>query len=84
MSDAIDPAAVLQAAENFQDPESGRSVVKMDQVRDISIENNELSVTLALTTYAAPLWNETRDEFQTLLTSAFPRKSFDWRQMQPP
>ena len=73
MSGVIDPAAVLQAVEKFQDPESGRSVVKMDQVHDISIENNELSVTLALTTYAAPLWNETRDEFQTMLTSAFPQ-----------
>ena len=73
MNDVIDQQAVLKAVEDFQDPESGRSVVKMEQVRDIHVQNNQLTVTLALTTYAAPLWDEIRREFKQRLTSAFPQ-----------
>lgn len=73
MSESIDNAAVLAAVEDFQDPETGRSVVTMDQVRDVRVEGNELHVTLALTTYSAPLWTEVRAEFKQKLQTAFPQ-----------
>lgn len=75
MSQTIDPTAVLAAVEDFQDPESGRSVVTMEQVRDIRIENNELHVTLALTTSIAPLWQDVRSAFEEKLKAAFPNLS---------
>lgn len=73
MSESIDSSAVLKAVEGFQDPESGRSVVTMEQVHDIRIENNELHVTLALTTFSAPLWEEVRSDFGKCLQVAFPQ-----------
>ena len=59
----MDSAAVLKAVEDFQDPETGRSVVTMEQVTDIRFENDELYVTLALSTLTAPLWEEIRADF---------------------
>lgn len=73
MSESIDSTAVLAAVEDFQDPETGRSVVAMDQVREIRVEGDDLHVTLALTTFSAPLWDETREEFRQKLKAAFPQ-----------
>ena len=64
---------MLAAIEDFQDPETGRSVVKMEQVSDIRVDNNELHVTLALTTFAAHLWSEVREEFKQRLSTALPQ-----------
>ena len=75
MSQPIDSATVLKAVEDFQDPESGRSVVTMEQVEDIRVEDNDLYVTLALTSFCAPLWQEVRDEFKQKLMAAFPGKT---------
>lgn len=75
MSESIDSASVLAAVEDFQDPETGRSVVKMEQVRDIRVDGDELHVTLALTTYSAPLWQEVRENFSEKLRAAFPQIS---------
>jgi ATP-binding protein involved in chromosome partitioning len=72
MSQSIDAAAVLKAVEDFQDPETGRSVVTMEQVSDIRVEGNDLHVTLALTTFCAPIWGDVRDDFKQTLSSAFP------------
>ncbi len=69
----IDQSAVQDAATDFLDPETGRSVVKMQQLRDIQISGSRLSVTLALTTYSAPLWAETREALRSHLQSAFPQ-----------
>lgn len=75
MSQSIDSAAVLKAVEDFQDPETGRSVVTMDQVHDIRVADNDLHVTLALTTFCAPIWSEVRDDFKQKLSAAFPGMS---------
>ena len=72
MSQSIDSAAVLKAVEDFQDPETGRSVVAMEQVQDIRVEDSNLHVTLSLSTFCAPLWEETRENFKQKLNAAFP------------
>jgi ATP-binding protein involved in chromosome partitioning len=71
----IDAAAVEAAIQEFKDPESGRSVVKLDQVHGIEVSDGRLSLTLALTTWAAPLWDDVRGELQQRLRSAFPQLS---------
>lgn len=73
MSESIDPAAIYRAVEDFQDPETGRSVVKMEQVRDIELRDGELRVTLALSTFTAPIWPDVREEFRQRLAAAFPQ-----------
>lgn len=56
----------------FRDPETGRSVTKLDQVRDIQLQDNALTVTLALTTYSAPVWEDTRTELIEFLKNRLP------------
>ena len=69
----IDPAAVKAALQDFQDPETGRSVVAMDQVTEIQVTDEAISLTLGLTSYSAPLWQETIDQAQEHLGRAFPQ-----------
>jgi ATP-binding protein involved in chromosome partitioning len=56
----------------FPDPETGRSVRQMDQVRDIRLDGDRLSLTLALTTHSAPLWEETQKELEVVLRRRLP------------
>ena len=60
-SGPIDVAAVKNALSGLKDPESGRSLTKLDQVKDVQIENGKLSLELSLTTWAAPLWRDICD-----------------------
>ncbi len=62
----IDEAAVRSVLAEFKDPETGRSVVQMEQVRDLQLADNRLSLTLALTTHSAPLWKEAQEELRNL------------------
>src|SRR6516162_3846287 len=68
----IEPSAVLSALADFADPETGRSVTKMEQVRDVQVAGGRLSLTLALTTHSAPLWQETKAALAELLRRRFP------------
>jgi len=69
---SVDSAAVTAALKDFQDPETGRSVLETAQVRDIQVEGSAVSRTLALTTHVAPLWEETRQELVQLLQQRLP------------
>jgi ATP-binding protein involved in chromosome partitioning len=68
-----DEAAVRGALAEFQDPETGRSITRMDQVHQVRLEADRIEVTLGLTTYAAPLWEDTRRQVQSLLATRFPQ-----------
>ncbi|MBC8868551.1 MAG: Mrp/NBP35 family ATP-binding protein [Planctomycetes bacterium] len=69
----IDVAAVEAAVADFKDPESGRGILKFEQIKDIQIADSQLSLTLALTTWSAPLWKETQDAVEEKLRVAFPQ-----------
>ena len=65
-------ATVQSALDEFLDPETGRSVVEMQQVRDLRLEGAKLSLTLALSTHSAILWEETRRDLRVLLQARAP------------
>jgi ATP-binding protein involved in chromosome partitioning len=65
-------AAVRAVLAEFKDPETGRGIFEMDQVRDVRLTGDNLSLTLALTTHSAPLWNATRSDLVELLHSRLP------------
>ncbi len=67
-----DEAAVHAALAEFKDPETGRSVVTLEQVHALHLEGDRLSVVLGLTTWAAPLWEQTRNELAEHLQKKFP------------
>ncbi|MBX9787554.1 MAG: Mrp/NBP35 family ATP-binding protein [Pirellulales bacterium] len=73
MSDvSILRADVERVLADFQDPETGRGIWKLEQVRDLAVGGGRIALTLALTTHAAPLWNETRAELVERLQREFP------------
>jgi ATP-binding protein involved in chromosome partitioning len=65
-------ANVRDVLSRFPDPETGRSIVQLEQARDVTFADGRLELTLALTTWAAPLWEDTRNELAGLLRSQFP------------
>ncbi|HWA97757.1 MAG TPA: Mrp/NBP35 family ATP-binding protein [Pirellulales bacterium] len=65
-------ADVLAALKDFQDPETGRGVVDQGQVHDVRIEGDRLGLALDLSTWAAPLWSETRAACVARLREQFP------------
>jgi ATP-binding protein involved in chromosome partitioning len=80
MQNRIDEAAVRAVLADFKDPETGRSVAQMEQVRDVHLADDRVSLTLALSTHSAPLWEETRKELAELLKARLPQaKSIDVR-----
>ncbi|HKD38401.1 MAG TPA: Mrp/NBP35 family ATP-binding protein [Pirellulales bacterium] len=68
----MNESAVNAVLSEFKDPETGRSIVELGQVRDMRLQSDRLSLTLALTTHSAPLWKVTRADLIELLQSRFP------------
>ncbi len=74
-SGQIDQAAVETALADFADPETGRNALQMEQIHDIRIDGDKLSLTLGLTTWAAPIWDDVVDDLQQRLQAKFPQLS---------
>jgi ATP-binding protein involved in chromosome partitioning len=55
MPNLIDPAAVLEVLKPVQDPELRKSLVELNMIRDIKVQDGQVSFTLVLTTPACPL-----------------------------
>jgi ATP-binding protein involved in chromosome partitioning len=72
MSDSPNQQQVEEILKSFSDPETGRKLWQLDQVRDLKIDGNVIEVTLALTSYAAPLWEETREQLAEQLRTQLP------------
>ncbi len=72
---AITPADVENALKDFADPETGRSVVKLGQLHDVEVTGTTVSLTLALSTHSAPLWDDTQRSVEQTLRAAIPQIS---------
>ena len=68
----LDQAAVSAVLDEFLDPETGRSITKMGQVSELTVEGGKISLSLGLTTHSAPLWQETVDRLAADLKQRFP------------
>ncbi|MEX0820374.1 MAG: Mrp/NBP35 family ATP-binding protein [Pirellulaceae bacterium] len=69
----LNVAAVEAALANFHDPETGRSALQQEQIRDIRLSGSELSLTLGLTTWAAPVWSDVETALQERLQHELPQ-----------
>ncbi len=69
---SIDRTAVEALLQQFADPETGRSITQMDQVHSLTVDADRVNVTIGLTSYCAPLWQETSEALQQLLQSKLP------------
>lgn len=74
-SGQIDRAAVEAAVADFKDPESGRSALKFEQIRDIKVDDGRVSMTLALTTWAGPIREDVRESLIQLIKTKLPDAS---------
>jgi ATP-binding protein involved in chromosome partitioning len=73
MADApIKRELIESALAELPDPETGRSVVRMEQVREIAIQPKRVEVTLGLTSWSSLLWDETRSEAERVLRGKLP------------
>jgi ATP-binding protein involved in chromosome partitioning len=72
MPHAFHEAAIRAAMAEFKDPETGRSITQLEQVHDLRLEGDRLSVVLGLTTWAAPLWTLTQAELAGHLERRLP------------
>lgn len=64
--------AVQAVLAKFNDPETGRSVAQQGQVRDVSLDGGRLTVTLGLTTHAAPLRQDVEQDLTDRLRAGVP------------
>lgn len=55
MSDKLNSSSVLEALRPVQDPELRKSLVEMNMIRNVKIDDGKVSFTLVLTTPACPL-----------------------------
>jgi ATP-binding protein involved in chromosome partitioning len=70
--DPINHENVIAALSDLADPETGRSVVPMEQVHVVEIDGTRVDVSLGLTTWASPLWEDIRQQAERLLRSKLP------------
>src|SRR5690606_38828632 len=68
----FDRNQILDILAEVSDPETGRSVVQMDQVKQVEVSGDEVWVTLGLTTWALPIWEQIRSDCEELLTARLP------------
>ena len=63
---------VQAALSSFPDPETGRSAITMEQIRDIAVADGNLSLTLALTTHSAAIRENTRQALENTIRQELP------------
>lgn len=63
---------VKEILRDFKDPETGRSVVQLEQVHNVDVRDGSVKVTLGLTTHSSPLHNETKEAAEQLLRDRLP------------
>ena len=63
---------ILEALKNVQDPELGKGIVELGMVRNVEIADNQVEVTLALTTMACPLKNRMANDIVAAITAFDP------------
>ena len=72
MSTHLDQTVLRNVLSEIADPETGRPLTDLGQVKEITIENDLISITVGLTTHSAILWKQTRGRIEELLRAKFP------------
>ena len=70
MSTTVTMSEVETVLGHFKDPETGRGLVEMEQITNLSLQENHLSLTLGLTTHSAAIWDDFRSDFESRLNDA--------------
>lgn len=68
----LSPAAVRAAIADYPDPETGRALDSMGQIKDVVIDGDRVVVTLALASHSFPIADEVIEALQSRMVAAFP------------
>src|SRR4051794_24993028 len=68
----ITPADIEKTLADFKDPETGLSITGQRQIRDVKVQGQAASFTLALTTHSSPLWKETQERLSDFVRARLP------------
>ncbi|MGB7344511.1 MAG: Mrp/NBP35 family ATP-binding protein [Pirellulaceae bacterium] len=67
--------SVRQAIASHPDPETGRPLGKMDQIKDIAVDGTSTNVTIGLTSHSMPIQDDVRDAIESKIVAANPGTS---------
>jgi ATP-binding protein involved in chromosome partitioning len=70
MSLSVD--SVRQAIASHPDPETGRPLEKMDQIKNVVVDGDSTTVTIGLTSHSMPIVDDVRDALQSKIVAANP------------
>jgi len=70
---SVSQAAVEAVIREFPDPETGRALGQLDQVRSVRLDGTKLHVTIGLTSWASLVWQQTQERLADKLRSRFPQ-----------
>jgi ATP-binding protein involved in chromosome partitioning len=73
MSTTPDQSTVTALLADIADPETGRPLTAMGQVKSVEASPTAIKVTIGLTTHSAILWKQTRGRIEELVRSRFPQ-----------
>jgi len=71
-NESLSVADLQKALADFKDPETGLAAAGQKQIRDLSVSGTTASMTLALSTHSAPLWNETKERLTDFVRARLP------------
>ncbi len=66
-------AAIEKILHEFPDPETGRSLVSLGQLKDVELDGDRLNLTVGLTSFSAALWDSIRSELADFVRSRLPQ-----------
>jgi ATP-binding protein involved in chromosome partitioning len=72
MNEPVNRATVEAALADLADPETGRKMSAMEQIRRVVVESGCVEVELALTTWSRPLWDDVRQDAESLVRRSLP------------
>ncbi len=71
-AESIDRAQVHSILDDFPDPETGRGLGVVGQVKEVDVNGQNVRVDVGLTTHSAALWGETRQAIRDRLRERLP------------
>ena len=68
---------VRSAIESFPDPETGRPMGSMGQIKEITVDDKTTTITLGITTHSRPIADEVADRIESKVTASLPGTKVD-------
>jgi len=76
MSETLQVEKIRATLAEINDPETGRSISKTNQIADLQVDGNKACVTIGLTSFSRPLRHDFHRQIVEKLNSAFPKTAF--------